>query len=274
MKSGRFWPVALVTLIGTAVGAPTGAMAQQMRVVENDDWCDRDYGDREREHYCEVREVTLRADRDRIAIDASPNGGISVEGWERNEILVRAKVHAQAESESDAREIAREIEIDLGRTLRSNGPRTGRDEGWSVSFEVFVPRSSNLELESKNGGISVEQVSGAIDFRTTNGGVNLAALGGEVSGSTTNGGLSIELVGDAWNGKGMDVRTTNGGLRIKIPDDYNAEIEAGTVNGGFRIDFPITVQGRIDRKIEATLGDGGQRIRAYTTNGGVVISKI
>jgi hypothetical protein len=39
------------------------------------------------------------------------------------------------------------------------------------------------------------------------------------------------------------------------------------------IDFPITVQGRINRKIEANLGDGGRLIRVMTTNGGVKISR-
>ncbi len=45
------------------------------------------------------------------------------------------------------------------------------------------------------------------------------------------------------------------------------------MNGSFRVDFPITVQGRIDRRITADLGGGGRTIRAYTTNGSVVIRR-
>jgi hypothetical protein len=273
MNPRRILPVTLAVLATACLAMPAAVFAQQMRVVEDDEWCDHDYGNRDREHFCEVREVTLSADRDLIDIDAAPNGGISVEGWDRNEILVRARVHTQAESESEARAIAQEIEIDLGRTIESKGPRTGRNEGWSVSFRVFVPRRSNLNLKSTNGGLSIDDVSGTIDFRTTNGGVRLTGLSGDVNGSTTNGSLTVELVGDEWQGAGMDVQTTNGGLKLMIPDDYNAEIESGTVNGGFRIDFPITVQGRIDRRIRATLGDGGKLIRARTTNGGVVITR-
>jgi hypothetical protein len=33
------------------------------------------------------------------------------------------------------------------------------------------------------------------------------------------------------------------------------------------------VQGRIDRRIEATLGDGGSRIRVTTTNGSVTVGR-
>jgi DUF4097 and DUF4098 domain-containing protein YvlB len=221
-----------------------------------------------------VREATLPADRDVINVDASPNGGVHVESWDRNEILVRAKVQSHADTEGDARAIAEEIDVETsGRKISASGPRTGRGEGWSVSFRVYVPRRSNLDLKSTNGGISIESVMGDIEFRTTNGGIHLSDLSGDVHGTTSNGGVTIDLTGDQWEGEGLDVRTTNGGVKVHIPDGYSAQLETGTVNGGLNIDFPITVQGKINRKIEATLGDGGRLIRVMTTNGGVKISR-
>jgi hypothetical protein len=254
------WPV-------TVAAAP-----QQVRTVQDDEWCEDERND-DNERYCEVREVTLSADRDVIAVDAAPNGGVYVEGWDRNEILVRAKVVARADSRSEAREIAGEVGLDLGGTIEADGPRTGRDEGWWVSYRVFVPHRSNLNLESTNGGITIEDVDGRIEFRTTNGGIKLSRLKGDVNGRTTNGGVRVELEGDEWDGAGLDVQTTNGSVRLSIPEGYAAHLESGTTNGSFRIDFPITVQGRIDRRITAELGGGGRTIRAYTTNGSVVISR-
>ncbi|MGD2153213.1 MAG: DUF4097 family beta strand repeat-containing protein [Gemmatimonadales bacterium] len=269
-------PLALVGLAcaSAGAGAPTPAPApQQARVVQDDDWCRESGYDRDRDHYCEVREFTLRADREVIAVDASPNGGIRIEGWDRNEILVRAKVQAQSRDEGGAREIAGEVEVATGRTIGSDGPRTGRGESWSVSYRVYVPYDSNLELESTNGGITINDVSGRMYFRTTNGGIQLSGLSGDVDGHTTNGGVTVELSGDGWEGAGLDVQTTNGGVKVYLPEDYNCRLETGTVNGSFRIDFPIMVQGRIDRRIEATLGDGGQMIRVTTTNGSVRIGR-
>ncbi len=245
------------------------ARAQQVRVVQDEEWCDDDEEDR----YCEVREVTLSADRDVIRVDAAPNGGISVEAWDRNEILLQARVQAHSDSESEARALVGEVDLDTGGTIQAAGPRTGGDEWWSVSYRLKVPRRSGLDLESLNGGISIVGVSGDIEFRTTNGGIKLAGLAGDVSGSTTNGGLTVELSGDRWDGAGLDVQTTNGGVKLKIPDGYSAQLESGTTNGSIRVDFPITVQGRIDRKISAALGEGGSRIKVYTTNGSVTISR-
>jgi hypothetical protein len=268
-------PAILAALAFAYLGAHPGAVsAVQTRTIQDDEWCRDDYGGHDGERYCEVRETTLPADRELIAIDARPNGGIRVEGWDKNEILVRAKVLTRADSEADARAIAEEIEVRTsGGTIRTEGPSTGRHESWSVSYRVYVPRRSNLNLKSSNGGIAIEAVSGAIRFRTTNGGIRLTGLAGDVSGSTTNGGVRIELTGDRWDGEGLDVRTTNGGLKIAIPEGYNARLESGTVNGGFSVEFPITLQGRIDRRIESVLGDGGKTIRAFTTNGRVVVRR-
>ncbi|MGH7719113.1 MAG: hypothetical protein ACREON_09755, partial [Gemmatimonadaceae bacterium] len=71
----------------------------------------------------------------------------------------------------------------------------------------------------------------------------------------------------------LDLRTTNGGVDLSIPGNYSATLETGTVNGGMSIDFPITVQGRITRRLTTQLGGGGPTIRAITTNGGVRIRR-
>jgi hypothetical protein len=51
---------------------------------------------------------------------------------------------------------------------------------------------------------------------------------------------------------------------VSIPEAYSAKFETGTVHGRLRIDFPLTVQGRLDRHLTATLGAGGARVRATT----------
>ena len=251
------------------------ALAQQTRTVADEDWCDESWGnsDRDTEHVCEVREITLPAGRSVIAVDAGKNGGVMVEGWDRDEIQVRAKVVAHGRTEEAARAIARDVQIDTEGEIHAELPEVGRKEWAYVSFRVYVPRRSNLDLEAYNGGIAIKGVEGEIDFDTQNGGATLVDLAGDVEGRTTNGGLRIELTGDGWRGEGMDVKTTNGGVKIMLPEDYSAELETRTVNGGLRVDFPVMVEGDIGKRLTTTLGKGGRTIRAVTTNGGVKISK-
>lgn len=148
-----------------------------------------------------------------------------------------------------------------------------RNHNWSVSYEIFAPRQSDLNLKTHNGGIHLADLRGNIDFDALNGGVTLQRLAGDVHGHTTNGGLHVELAGNRWDGQGMNVDTTNGGVKMDIPSSYSAHIETSTVNGGVDVEFPVTVKGRIDKNLSFDIGSGGPTVRVTTTNGGVRIRK-
>ena len=264
-------------LAGLAIVTQAVPATAQFRTVTDDGWCNRDrdgdWSDRDNQHYCEVREAVLPAGA-RISVDAEPNGGIKVEGWDRNEVRVRAKVTAGARGDMEAaRSMASEVRIETAPTIRAEGPQTSHRSYWSVSYQIFVPRRTGLSLRSHNGGISIADVSGEIGFETTNGGVTLSGLSGQVKGRTTNGGLSVRLAGTEWSGEGLDAQTTNGGVTLAVPEGYNAHLEASTVNGGMNIEFPVTVQGNLRRRLSVDLGRGGKPIQVETTNGGVVVRR-
>lgn len=265
-SAGFFVFAAALTLAATL---PAGLQAQAPQPRPADEWCDDAGSNRDRERVCEVREERMAAGS-RLDVDGAANGGIRVLGWDGSDVLVRSRVAAQAPRMDEAQALMDEIEVRTsGNRIRAEGPRTGRREGWSVSYEIFVPRSMDLDLETTNGGIQVADVSGDIRFDATNGGVTLDRLAGDVRGSTTNGGLQVSLAGDRWQGEGMDVETTNGGVTVRVPEGYSAQLQAGTTNGGMEVDFPVTIQGRVGRRLNATLGDGGAPIRITTTNGRV-----
>jgi len=224
-------------------------------------------------NHCEIKEQTL-APSGALNVDARQNGGVSVKGWDRNEILLRARIQTAASSQAEADDLAKQVRIETGGSkIFASGPEGRRDSYWSVSYEVFVPRRSDLSLVSHNGGISIMDVQGRLEFNAVNGGVSLKRVGGTVHGATVNGGLSIELSGDRWDGEELDVKTSNGGISMSVPENYSAHLETGTVNGSLNIDFPVTVQGRITREVAVNLGSGGPTVRAMTTNGGVRIKR-
>lgn len=253
--------------------AASAAFAAGLAGAQDRDWCrdDGDWGGRHERH-CEVRDYTLGAGA-RLSVDARPNGGIEVRGWDKNEIRLEAKVTAQADTEEEARRIVSEVQIETAGTIRADGPRMERRRSWSVSFRLNVPRQANLSLTSMNGGISVRAIQGDLDLQTSNGGLSLDDVGGNVKGRTTNGGIDLRLTGSEWHGEGVELRTSNGGVKVHVPSDYNAHLETGTTNGGIQVDFPVTLQGRLDRELSVDLGRGGAPIRVRTTNGGVSLRR-
>lgn len=234
------------------------------------DACDREWDHDDRVKVCEVRTLGSKGLR-ALQIDPGTNGGAEVEAWDRDSIAVRARVVSYARTEEDARALGREVKVTFANgVLSADGPSTGRREGWSVVFEVMVPRKMDLDIETTNGPIEVAGVNGKLALEAMNGPITLIGVSGDVRARLQNGPLTIALEGDKWDGTGLDATTVNGPLTLRIPQGYNAQLETGTRNGPFNTEIPITVQGRIGhmgQQISTKLGNGGATIRASTTNG-------
>ena len=240
----------------------------------NNNWSDND-----RVSVNELRESTV-ASSGSLNVNAGKNGGISVKGEDRSDVQVRACVQSWAKSGEEAKASLSTIRINTGGEITADGPADGN---WSVSFQILVPRQTNVNLTAHNGGISISGTDGNADFTTMNGGVNVTNVSGNVKGRTTNGGVNVSLSGASWKGSGLDLETTNGGVNLTVPSNFAAHVETGTVNGGFKSDIPalnVTTEdvkgesshGNRSKRIVTNLNGGGAPVRIITTNGGIKIN--
>jgi hypothetical protein len=236
--------------------------------------CDKS-GSGSQAKYCEVREQSAAA-VGVLNVDAGSNGGATVKGWSRNEILVRARVEGWAGSDTDARVMASQVYVDTsGGHVQAHGPASANNAGWSVSFEIFVPQATSLTVKTINGGINVSDIRGSLRFDATNGGINLRRLAGDVTGSTVNGGVNLELMGTTWDGSQVQVTTQNGGVNISVPANYSARFQTETRNGALRSEFPLNATGDLrSGNQDFSIGAGGPLIHVTTTNGGVSLKKV
>ena len=262
------------TLLGLAVIAAAPSRAQEMRIVADEAWCRQDSGGwREKPRHCEVREATLPGGGT-LSVDARPNGGIEVRGWDRSEVRLRVMVVATAPTEADARALAERVQVEASGTVRATGPEGEGRSGWWASYRLDVPREQALKLRADNGGLHLSHLTGDVELSTVNGGLHLEDLGGHIHGRTVNGGIHLELGGSEWAGEGVDLATTNGGVHLELPADYNARLEASTVNGGVNSDVPLESRSRHSGgTVALELGRGGALLHVETTNGGLHIAK-
>jgi hypothetical protein len=190
MKSLRFFLLALTVAscaISIAAQDKSNKKSGSSMQCRDSDYSSRDFG------HCEIKEQPVPAGGV-ISVDGRQNGGIAIKGWDRNDLLVRAKIETRAPTQAEADALAQQVRIETAAlNIHAEGPESRDDYQWYVSFEVFVPRRSDLSLQAHNGGISISDVTGKIHFQTLNGGVSLKRVGGAVTGSTTNGGLHVEL---------------------------------------------------------------------------------
>jgi hypothetical protein len=158
-----------------AVAAFSTCLTAQAQMLDNQDrqlTCDeRNQGrDGKLVSYCEIKEQSAPSSG-RVIVEGGMNGGVSVKGWLRNEVLIRSKITTAAPTLEEARSMVQQINLGAaGGQIRANGPQFGQDHNWAVSYEIFVPQRTDVSVKVHNGGVAVSDVRGSIDFDAVNGG--------------------------------------------------------------------------------------------------------
>jgi DUF4097 and DUF4098 domain-containing protein YvlB len=198
------------------------------------------------------------------------NGSVQVEGWDRNEVEVRA-MKLTTKSQADADGVKIDVENDPGQVaVRTRYPQ-GQSGEVAVEYHVFVPTRVLLSgVDTVNGSVRVSGVDGGGDLRSVNGNVEVVDSSGRFSAKTTNGNLRLELRRLS-EGAPMDIETVNGSVTLGLPSDAHADLNVLNMNGSFSSELPITAKdgspsGRVFR---AKLGTGGGEILVRTVNGGI-----
>src|SRR6267142_3265636 len=99
----------LVVMLTSVVGVTVFSQEERSRTSLDcrDNW----HSDRLASH-CEIKEQTLPATDGTISVDGRMNGGVSVQGWDRNEILVRARIQTAGPSQAEADELAGQVKVE------------------------------------------------------------------------------------------------------------------------------------------------------------------
>ncbi len=103
---------------------------------------ENNYYNSRRENYCEVREQRMAAPGGTITVDGLRNGGVSVIGADKDSLIVKTRLQVQARSQSEGREIARQVRTVIrGSTIQAEGPRDLDDDvSWSANLIIWAPR--------------------------------------------------------------------------------------------------------------------------------------
>ena len=265
-----------ILIAGLALGVGSAPlMAQLQDNSEKQLSCDNGGGgDSDRQRHCEVREQSVSA-MGPLTVDAGTNGGVSIKGWLRGDVLVRSRIESWGATAADATNMSSQVSVVASAgQIRATGPESRNNSSWSVSYEVFVPQNTDLTLKAHNGGINISDVRGQIHFDVNNGGVRLKRVAGDVSGQTVNGGIEVDLAGAIWDGRQLDVSTKNGGVTLGMPANYSAHVQAETSNGRIQSDFPnAMLNDRRAQKVDVNLGSGGPLIHVATVNGGLKLQR-
>lgn len=154
--------------------------------------------------------------------------------------------------------------IALERTIRYRGDRTfeethsvdgdtlvlgGCGRNCSVAYTLEVPAGLDVSGTTENGEIDLTLVHD-VDVETSNGRVTLDGVTGTIRVATSNG----RIEGSGLGGEGVEASTSNGAIELAL--DVAQDVEARTSNGS----------------IDLTVPDGSYQVNAETSNGGIDVT--
>ena len=204
------------------------------------------------------------------------NGAVHISAWDRNEVKVDAIKRAEDEEELKDEEIrieanADSISIETKYRRREETWRNEHHRGAEVEYTLTVPRSARLdEIKLINGGLDVTGVTGEVRASCINGKLVARGLSGELKLATINGPLEVNLEHVATH---VELSSVNGPLRLTMPSDAKASIEATTVHGGIENNFGLHTNNHrwVGHDMHGELGGGGAHIGLRNVNGTIEV---
>jgi len=234
------------------------------------------------EHYKGTWEETYAFSSGAVTVQGG-NGSITVETWDKEEVLVQAHWTARTESYQFAPLVEQE-----GDSLSFAAPWNNELRG--VTWILKVPpglsvtaRTSNgrvnilggefgnVTVETSNGRVTVEgSGKGMLTINTSNGGVTVREWNGETDITTSNGAITAFL-GKITDGN-YRLSSSNGTLRVFVDRDSAFALTASTSNG--RINSDLTgawSQMPTGSSYTGTYNGGGALLNLHTSNSSIFL---
>jgi DUF4097 and DUF4098 domain-containing protein YvlB len=224
------------------------------------------------------------------------NGGITVEAYDGNQVIVEAKTHMKKVSTSSSKKANGMTRIPVHSSSLSIEEYKNKieisTESWAIPVDltIMVPRQTSLKLSCVNAGdIRVENVTGEIEASNTNGAISLLNISGSAVANTLNDDLKVTFI-EVDPDKDMSFSSFNGDVDVTFPSSLKAKVKLKTMQGEVFTDFEITLtegpesvvrknrrdsggkyEINIDRAFWGTINGGGQTIQCSNFNGDIYI---
>ena len=155
-----------------------------------------------------------------------------------------------------------------------------------------VIASGHMDLTTVDGPLTARQCKGTITARSVDGSLELRNVQGDISARTVDGTISLEGVFQTLEAGSTDgsihatvepgsrmggewsIRSVDGSIRIELPQDFSADLEARTGDGHIRCDYPVTVSGSVDKhRLIGKINGGGNLFKVQSSDGSISIIK-
>lgn len=163
----------------------------------------------------------------------------------------------------------------------------------SIRVEVRVPRESDLNIHTDDGNVRVDSVRGNLQFETGDGDVRLRDVEGSLHADTHDGNVDVNGRFDVLNlhtgdgnidaevnaasapQPGWLLRSGDGNIRLRLPDNLGADLDAHSGDGEVQVGFPIPASSSgSENSVRGRINGGGISIELRTGDGDIKVEKM
>jgi hypothetical protein len=233
-----------------------------------------------------------------VTITGAPNGSVTIEGWQRNEVDVSAEIELHAATEEDLSRLATVNNsvvdedanhlrvLTTGTHDRAFMKRAAKDFPksliglpWKIDYHIKVPALTDLELSAGVGPIKLAGVEGVIRLNALQTDANLSLTGGHVSVIIQTGTVNVSIPSLGWHGLGAEIKLASGNLNIGLMPGFSGDIDAevlrtGEVKNGFANLEPRERNSITPRSLRARAGNGGATLTFTVGEGTIQINQV
>ena len=228
-----------------------------------------------------------------VTLVGAPSGSITIEGWQRSEVEVRAELelHAPSVSELDLLAAVDTFVVDedanhiriittgthdkkfLKRVAR-NFPKTLIAAPWKIDYRIKVPAMCDVAIDAGNGPIKLSGVEGSIRINALESVVDLSLTGSDLSLLIQKGTVNFTIPARAWHGLRAEIKVAAGNLIVDLMPGFSGEINADVLRTGeVKALFPnLEPRERNSigpRSVRARAGSGGAMLM-FTVGDGTI----
>ena len=200
------------------------------------------------------------------------HGDLEIIGWEKDSIEIYAK-----KTGTDSQ--LRQTHIDILKKednlyIKTLFPRADTQSIF-VDFELRVPENILFKkIEIKKGNLNSFQIYGELQVSIKEGNIEIEDFSGTCNVFTDKGYI-VARIFENREKDNFTIKTTDGDIRLYLPPQLDAQIEAETRQGEILSDFELEEREKeSQKKWTKTLGKGGTKIKIKSGSGEIQIKKI
>jgi hypothetical protein len=203
-------------------------------------------------------------------------GSITIDGQDVTNCDVTATITVKAPTEEEAKELAKQIKIELEQdgdtlTVKTTKPRKKRRRSISINFKIIVPEQTALQASSDVGEINVSNITENIKAQTDVGKISCKEISGDIDLQAGVGKVNVVYSKTALAACNVTIRTDVGSIDITTPPECSAAVHANTDVGSIATDMPLTIKGRVSKNLQGMIGDGEGKLNLRTDVGSIRI---